>query len=118
MGTEVTILTVFHTINLPLCCYPANSGSLLRERGVAIQPSWTALAIPPLGSPLYAAIANLVVMNALSSKDNDTYCIVTLCECRMAIVILAMCIPLFTAAVANPLRRLCKVAFRKPNLGA
>ena len=39
MGTEVTILTVFHTINLPRCCYPANSGSLLREFGVAIQPS-------------------------------------------------------------------------------
>ena len=49
---------------------------------------------------------------------NDTYCIVIPCECRMAIVILAMCIPLLTAAVANPLRRLCKVAFCQPNFGA
>ena len=120
-GDKTTVVAKFkllYTINLSLCCCPSNYGSFFRDRVVALQPSRVVLVVSPVGSPLKAAIANLVVMVAFSSMDNDTYCIVTPCECRMAIVILAMCIPLLTAAVANPLRRLCKVAFCQPNFGA
>ena len=58
----------------------------------------------------YDATANRVVKAALSANDNAIYCIVTPCECLMAIVILAMCSPHFTAAVAKPLLRLWIVA--------
>ena len=55
-------------------------------------------------------MANRVVNAARSAIDKAMYCIVTPCECRMAIVILAMCSPHLTAAVAKPLLRLWIVA--------
>ena len=63
-------------------------------------------------------MANLVVMAALSAIDKAVYYIVTPCECRMAIVILTMWSPHLTAAVANPLLRLCMVALNYPRIGA
>ena len=66
----------------------------------------------------YAAIANLVVIEAFSAIDSDIYCIVTPCEWRIAIVIDAMWTPHLTAAVANPLRRLCIVALNHPKTPA
>ena len=55
-------------------------------------------------------MANLVVNAALSANDKAIYCIVTPCECLIAIVILAMCSPHLTAAVAKPRLRLWIVA--------
>ena len=63
-------------------------------------------------------MANRVVTVALSAIDKSTFCIVTPCECRMAIVILAMWSPHLTAAVAKPLLRLWIVALDQPNIGA
>ena len=42
------------------------------------------------GLSSYAAIANLVVIDAFSAIDKETYCNVTPWECRIAIVIDAM----------------------------
>ena len=63
-------------------------------------------------------MANLVVMEAFSGIDNLTYCMVTPCECRMAMVMEAMWTPLLTIAVAKPLLRLCIVALNQPSPGA
>ena len=63
-------------------------------------------------------MANRVVMDAFSARDSVTYCIVTPWECRIATVIDAICMPLLTAAVANPRRRLWMVALPYPNTGA
>ena len=63
-------------------------------------------------------MANRVVTVALSAIDKATYCIVTPCECRMAIVILAMWNPHLTSAVAKPLLQLWIVALDQPNIGA
>ena len=66
----------------------------------------------------YAAIANLVVIDAFSASDNAIYCIVTPCECRIAMEMEAICTPHRTAAVAKPRRRLCIVALHHPSIGA
>ena len=42
------------------------------------------------GDVSYAAIANLVVIEAFSARVNATYCIVTPWECRIAIVMETM----------------------------
>ena len=73
---------------------------------------------PLLRPSLYAAMANLVVIVAFSANPNATYCMVTPCEWRIAIVMYAMWIPFLTAAVAKPRLRLCIVALCYPNTGA
>ena len=80
--------------------------------------SYLAFGRPPFRSSLYAAMANLVVIVAFSAKLKATYCMVTPCEWRIAIVMYAMWIPFLTAAVAKPRLRLCIVALCYPKTGA
>ena len=63
-------------------------------------------------------MTNRVVIDTFSAKPSVMYCMVTPCECRIAIVIYAIWIPFVTAAVANPRLRLCIVALCHPNTGA
>ena len=79
---------------------------------------FTPYTTPPVLVCSYAAIANLVVIEAFSAIDRDMYCILTPCDWRSAIVIDAMWTPHLTAAVANPLRRLCIVALNHPKTPA
>ena len=58
------------------------------------------------------------MIEAFSAIDNETYCIVTPWECRIAIVIDAIWIPHLTMAVAKPLLRLWIVALYHPSCGA
>ena len=74
--------------------------------------------LPIRRSSLYAAMANRVVIDVFSAKPSATYCMVTPCKCRIAIVMYAIWIPLLTAAVAKQRQRLCMVALCQPKTGA
>ena len=64
-------------------------------------PSLSSSALSSSASSSQDATVNWVMNAAMSANDKAIYCIVTPCECRMAIVILAMCSSHLIAAVTT-----------------
>ena len=75
------------SMDTPLTLRPGNSLPNSQDTPVGQQSGGQMFSC---GGPSYAAIANLVVIDAFSARDNATYCIVTPWECRIAIVMETM----------------------------